>query len=97
MESIILNILTVGLSSCILPVALRFFRKRPLRKLVAVIVIGCNTLLMIMIWVTIRVLLLTGDFNWQPPGGDYITYGVGIAAFISWGVLTSLQKEDKTP
>ena len=95
MESLTLNILTVGLTSCLLQLLLRFVLKRPLSKVIAIIVIVVNTLLMIVLWVALRGLLLTGDYDRQPPGGDYITYGVGIAAFISWGILTSLPNSDK--
>jgi len=49
MESLILNILTVGLSSCIVTLILRFLWKRPLSKVAAIIVIVVNTLLMIVI------------------------------------------------
>lgn len=65
-ESLILNMLTVGVTSCVLSLILRFLWKRPLSRVAAIIVIvALNTLLMVVMWIAVRGLLLTGDFNHQ--------------------------------
>jgi len=93
MESIILNVFTIGISSCILPVLLRTLRKRSLSKIAAVVVLLVNSILMAILWVCLRNLILTGDYNGYSPGGRYITYGVGIGTFISWGILTAMSQK----
>ena len=89
MESLALNILTVGLTSLIAPSAVRLFWKHSLKKVAAVVVIVLNTLAMVVLWTAVRGYLLSGDINDQPRGGNYIMYGVGIAAIVSWGILTT--------
>lgn len=89
MESLALNILTVGLTSLIAPSAARLFWKHSLKKVAAVVVMVLNTLAMVVLWTAVRGYLLTGDINHQPPGGNYIMYGVGITALVSWGILTT--------
>lgn len=88
-ESVILNIFTVGITSCIIPALVRWKAGSAVRKGLATAIIFVNALLMILGWVALRGQILTGDFNTQPRGGDYITYGVGLALFISWSILTT--------
>jgi hypothetical protein len=93
MESLILNAVTVGLTSCIIPATVRLLLKRPLGKGAAVAVVVANTLFMVIAGVVLRGLILTGGLDSQPAGGNYITYGVGVAAFASWALLTTAAQE----
>lgn len=96
MESLILNIIMVGISSSVVPFAIRKMTVRALRKSLVIFILVLNALAMICLWVMIRNLVLTGQLDSSPSGGTYITYGVGFATMAGWRLLLAPRPEDKS-
>ena len=91
---ILFNVVTVAVSSLILPFVERRWRGRHYSKLVAIVLTLVNLVALHTVWLMLRESLIGDLPGYRGDGGKFVAYGGGIGMLIGWMILTVSLDED---